>query len=241
MPAAWISAGAAVIGVASSMGSGGDVSGSAAASAADPFASQREQYQGLLQGLMTNGGGAAGQAATNNLSQMNSMLQPGNSFTSNDPSYQFRLQQGTENVNRGAAKSGLLDSGNRLTALQDYGQGTASAEYNAQFSRLQSAAVTDQNFQTNNYQQLAQLSGANSGQPGQAGSILQTQAAQSAAGFQSLANNPTIQNGISSLWNSATGNVSNNIWGDATYTGGSTGSSNGVSGTANQSDGGGVW
>jgi len=53
----------------------------------------------------------------------------------NDPSYQFRLNQGIEALNRGAGASGMLNSGNRLIALQDLGQNMASQEYENAFSR----------------------------------------------------------------------------------------------------------
>lgn len=53
----------------------------------------------------------------------------------NSPGYQFRLNQGTEAVNRGAAKSGNLNSGARLLALQNFGQRLASEEYANEYAR----------------------------------------------------------------------------------------------------------
>lgn len=53
----------------------------------------------------------------------------------NSPGYQFKLNQGTEAVNRGAARSGNLNSGARLLALQEFGQGLASDEYGKEYSR----------------------------------------------------------------------------------------------------------
>ena len=53
----------------------------------------------------------------------------------NSPGYQFRLNQGTEAVNRGAAQTGNLNSGARLLALQDFGQGLASQEYGNEYAR----------------------------------------------------------------------------------------------------------
>ena len=110
-----------------------------AINAADPFSSQRAQYQQPLQQMMTG------------------------NFTPEDPSYKWRMDQGMEAINRGAAASGMLNSGNRLLALQDYGQKSASQEYQNQYSRL------------------AQLSGATAG-VGNAGQIAQQQnASQSGA------------------------------------------------------------
>jgi len=132
---------------------------SAAAAAADPFGSERDAYQTDLKTLMTG------------------------QFTPTDPSYKWRFDQGMEGVNRGAAASGLLRSGNRLAALQDYGQGQASTEYANQYSRL------------------SQLAGANVGSPAAAGQIIQGNQANSAAGWQNLANKaaPIIQNWWSGL------------------------------------------
>ncbi len=235
----WAAIGASAVGVVGSAllggGSSGGTGSSSPAAVADPFAAQRQQYQTALQTLMQGGGtsgssaaqtgmgniaSGAGSASSQSLAQMNAMLTPGNNFTSADPSYQFRLQQGTENVNRGAAKSGLLDSGNRLTALQDYGQGTASTEYASQFARLGAASQTnlqaeqqqfgqlqsiDQNQQNlfqNNYSRLAQLAGANSGQPGQAGQLLASQQAGASAQAQQWGS--LAIKGAQSLWSSAT-------------------------------------
>lgn len=46
----------------------------------------------------------------------------------NDPSYQFRLGQGTQAINRSAAAKGMLGSGNVLAELAKFGQGMASEE-----------------------------------------------------------------------------------------------------------------
>lgn len=107
--------------------------GSGGAAAADPFASQRPQYQAKLSAMM-NGG-----------------------FTPDDPSYKWRFDQGMEAVNRGTAAKGGLLSGGRLLALEDYGSGLASTEYQRQFDRL------------------AGLAGATSGSPGSAGQIIDGQ------------------------------------------------------------------
>lgn len=53
----------------------------------------------------------------------------------NSPGYQFRLNQGLEAVNRGTAKAGNLNSGNRLLELQKFGQGFASNEYGNEYAR----------------------------------------------------------------------------------------------------------
>lgn len=83
-----------------------------AASAADPFASQRPQYQNAMANLMQG------------------------NFDINDPSYKFRFDQGQQALERSMAAKGFLGSGNMLTELQKYGQGMASQEYQNQYNRL---------------------------------------------------------------------------------------------------------
>lgn len=53
--------------------------------------------------------------------------------------YRFRFNQGQQALERSAAARGMLNSGNTLAALADYGQGAASQEYGDEFNRLSSA------------------------------------------------------------------------------------------------------
>lgn len=110
-----------------------------AASAADPFASQRGGYQKQLSDMISPGGAG---------------------FTPSDPSYAFRQSEGIKALNLGAAAGGFLNSGNRLVELEKYGQGLASSEYQAQYSRLST------------------LAGVSAGAPGTAGQILAQQNSQ---------------------------------------------------------------
>lgn len=73
---------------------------------ADPWASQRGQYQTALSKLISDP----------------------SSFTSS-PIFQASTQAGIDAVNRQAASRGLLKSGNRLTALMDYGQQKAPEQF----------------------------------------------------------------------------------------------------------------
>lgn len=66
-----------------------------------------------------------------------------------DPSYQFRLDEGNQAINRSAAAKGILGSGNVLAQLAKYGQGMASEEYGNQFSRLSDLLRQKQNFGLN--------------------------------------------------------------------------------------------
>ncbi len=54
------------------------------------------------------------------------------------PGYDFTMKSGTQALNRQAAASGMLNSGNTGVALQEYGQGLASNYYNQYMTNLQS-------------------------------------------------------------------------------------------------------
>lgn len=68
-------------------------------------------------------------------------------FSPDDPSYQWRFQQGQQALERSQGSRGLLNSGNAAVELQQYGQGAASQEYAAQFARLlQGMEGTEQQY-----------------------------------------------------------------------------------------------
>lgn len=69
-----------------------------------------------------------------------------------DPSYLWRLQQGTQNLNASAAARGQLGSGQNLKDITNYGQGAASQEYSAAFDRYNTN-------QTNLYNRISSLAG----------------------------------------------------------------------------------
>jgi hypothetical protein len=98
--------GAAAANAISGSGSGG---GGGAASAADPFAGQRGQYQGMLSNLINNP----------------------SSITST-PGYQFGLDQSNKAVEGSAAANGMVNSGNVLQALSTNSQNYASQQLNNQ-------------------------------------------------------------------------------------------------------------
>ena len=70
----------------------------------------------------------------------------------NDPSYQFRLQQGQDAIQSSAAARGGLLSGATLKALQGYGQDMASQEYQNAYNRFNAD-------QTNRYNRLSNIVG----------------------------------------------------------------------------------
>ena len=69
-----------------------------------------------------------------------------------DPSYQFRLQQGQDAIQSSAAAKGGLLTGATLKALQNYGQDAASQEYSNAYNRFNAD-------QTNQYNRLSNLVG----------------------------------------------------------------------------------
>ncbi|MFX9417848.1 DNA transfer protein p32 [Acinetobacter baumannii] len=70
----------------------------------------------------------------------------------NDPSYKFRLNQGLDAVQSGAAAQGGLLSGATQKALNNYAQDFASQEYQNAYSRFNAD-------QTNQYNRLSNLVG----------------------------------------------------------------------------------
>lgn len=62
-----------------------------------------------------------------------------------DPSYQFRFSEGQKAVDNSAAARGSTLSGAALKALQKYGQGMASTEFQNTFNRLSTVSGQGQN------------------------------------------------------------------------------------------------
>jgi hypothetical protein len=87
-----------------------------------------------------------------------------------DPSYKFRLEQGTANMNASAAARGTLGSGQNLKDITNYGQSAASQEYQAAYDRFM-------NNQNTAYNRLAGLAGT-----GQNAGTSMTSSGTSAAG-----------------------------------------------------------
>jgi hypothetical protein len=157
MPAAWISAGAAVVGAAGSLSGSGSSGNQNAASAASPFtpyqpgfASQLNQqaqpggtYGNVQYGGAPSLGALAGQGvglgnALNGqgfASQINNLVANPSSVYQT-PQYQAAFGQGQNAVNATLAAQGLNASGNQLAALQNYGQSFGQNAYNQQLSQL---------------------------------------------------------------------------------------------------------
>lgn len=92
-----------------------------------------------------------------------------------DPSYQFRLKEGQNSIQSGAAAQGGLLSGATQKALLNYGQESASQEYSNAYNRFNAD-------QTNQYNRLSNLVGVGQNAAAQTGNAgLQTS--------QAIANN----------------------------------------------------
>ena len=90
-----------------------------------------------------------------------------------DPSYQFRVNQGNNAIQGSAAAQGGLLSGATLKALQGYGQDMASQEYQNAYNRFNAD-------QTNQYNRLSNLVGIGQNAAAQTGNA-GTQTAQAIA------------------------------------------------------------
>jgi hypothetical protein len=153
--AAVIAGGAALVGGAMSSNASKKAAKAQAASADAASQIQWDMYDQTRQDL-----DPYKQAGTTSLSQMMDQMGANGYFNKNytgqdlynDPSYQFRLQQGQDAIQSSAAAQGGLLSGATLKALQNFGQQSASQEYGNAYNRFNAD-------QTNRYNRLSDISG----------------------------------------------------------------------------------
>lgn len=69
------------------------------------------------------------------MDRLNAMRDPGYTFDSSDPSYDWRVKEGQKGYERSAAARGNLVSGSALKGLEAYRQGLASTEYGNEWKR----------------------------------------------------------------------------------------------------------
>lgn len=90
-----------------------------------------------ISGTSISGGGIPNAAASTSTNPIDtSWVDSYTGYGPSDPSYQFRFDQGARAVQRSAAAKGDLFSGQTGQALNDYGQGSASTEFGADYARL---------------------------------------------------------------------------------------------------------
>ena len=126
-----------------------------AAATREASAYQKEMYDQTRKDLMPYA-----DAGKTSLDQLMGQMGPDGYFSQtyagqdiyNDPSYQFRLQQGQDAIQSSAAARGGLLSGATLKALQGYGQDMASQEYQNAYNRFNAD-------QTNQYNRLSNIIG----------------------------------------------------------------------------------
>jgi hypothetical protein len=100
-----------------------------------------------------------------------------------DPSYQFRLQQGQQALENSASARGLLRSGGTMKDLIDYGQNAASQEYQNAYNRQFGAYQADVQNQQAAYDRQLQGSEASYDRNYQAG-LTENQTAYNRAGSE---------------------------------------------------------
>lgn len=122
-----------------------------------------EQTQANMKPWLT-----AGQTAVNSLSAGTS---PGGQFSSvpifnpnsvnltQDPGYQFRMQQGVNALTAAGSAAGNLGSGNLGVALTNYGQQFGSQEYGAAYSRAMDQFNSQLNAQNTMFNRLSGIAG----------------------------------------------------------------------------------
>jgi hypothetical protein len=132
----------------------------------------------------------------------------------NDPGYQFRMQQGQKAIERSASARGTLNTGGTMKAVARYGQDYASNEYDKVYGRAlgeyQQAYNIFGNNQSNRWNRLASLSGM--GQT--AATNLGTWGGQYGANVGNLYTQQgnvlaAGQVGAANAWNAGTGNATN--------------------------------
>jgi len=69
----------------------------------------------------------------------------------NDPGYRFRLQQGTDAIQRSAAARGVLNTGGTLKDILGYGSDLASTEYGNAYNRALQGYQTNRSNAFDNY------------------------------------------------------------------------------------------
>lgn len=151
---------------ASASRSAASAAADAAARATEEAAAARAEAQARLEPWRKTG-----LLANNKLSRMLGLDGPASDFASEDPGYAFRLSEGQKQVDNSAAARGSTLSGGALKALQRYGQGMASQEFQNSYNRLSGVSTQGQNSaagQASNDMAFGQQQGANTRAAGDA-------------------------------------------------------------------------
>lgn len=150
-------------------------------------------------------GAASGTQTSNPYEQRLQQLVNNPNSISDSNAYKFRFNQGQQALERGAAAKGMLNSGNTLAALAQYGQGMASDEYGNEVSRL--GAMSGQRDSYN-----LGLKGLANSEYGMRSSADQGRAGIALSALTSANNDRLRANQLASSTATATGRVRPNIW-----------------------------
>jgi hypothetical protein len=118
-------------------------------------------------------------------------------FTQDDPSYQWRMNQGLKGVKNLYAGKGKFLSGAAMKGINDYAQGAASTEYGAAFNR-------DLATRTNMYNRLAGIAGTGQTASNTMGNLTTQAGDAQAAGTMGKAN--AYSDALSGAYNTYTQN-----------------------------------
>lgn len=191
MPVAAAIAGAAVIGGATSIISGNKAANAAKDTSAAQIAESRRQYDQTRADYAPYR--ETGYSA---LSKLASMYGVGGAPATDmsaevmkTPGYGFRLEQGVKAAERSAAARGALGSGGTLKAIQRYGEGLASSEYENYANRLAALAGIGQSATGSTAAAGAAASGQINQALGQAGAARASSYANTGSAINGTVNN----------------------------------------------------
>lgn len=191
MPAAAIVGAAAIGGVATTV-AGNKAAKAQKNAAAQQIAESRRQYDQTRADYAP--AREAGAGATNKLASMYGVYKPGDaSYVATDftasPGYDWRLSEGVKAAERSAASRGLLGSGAAVKAIQRYGEGLASSEYENYANSLKSLAGLGQNATTGTAAAGAQSTGQINNAYQQAGNARASSYANTGSAINGTVNN----------------------------------------------------
>lgn len=145
-----------------------------------------------------------GQAAT----QLNTLMN-NPSMAMSQPGYQQQLQQGMRTTQRGAAATGMLQSGAEQNALQNVGQNTFGSFYNSQLANLMQLSGASQSPAAAG---MAQSQAATLAQNRQFGAINQATSALGAMGNLFGGTTQTQPFGYSGMSSGMSGGYTGNVY-----------------------------
>jgi hypothetical protein len=174
MPAGWVAAAAAVVGAVVQSNGAKKAAKTQAQSAKEAGELSHQEYLQTRTDQLKQYEQARNDLApyreigTKSLAELAAANAPGGRFTKNyergefevDPGYQFRLQQGEDGINRGAAARGGWNSGATLKALARYNSDLGSQEYGAWDQRQNTREAqfnANRDFHRNNLATLANV------------------------------------------------------------------------------------